>query len=101
MSHSEEAAAVPRYLDIFERIITRLLLVMMAGVVVLATIELAFVLDRYGGVAFVAVQSASDDRLKEPSLEAARSWRFSPARKDGHPVSVRVVVPVVFPKRSR
>jgi TonB family protein len=64
-------------------------------------VELAFVLDRYGGVAFVAVQSASDDRLKEPSLEAARSWRFSPARKDGHPVSVRVVVPVVFPKRSR
>lgn len=35
-----------RYLDIFERIITRLLLVMMAGVVVLATIELAFVLGK-------------------------------------------------------
>lgn len=37
---------MPRYLDIFERIITRLLLVMMAGVVVLATIELAFVLGK-------------------------------------------------------
>lgn len=35
---------MPRYLDIFERIITRLLLVMMAGVVGLATIELGFVL---------------------------------------------------------
>jgi uncharacterized membrane protein (DUF373 family) len=35
-----------RYLDIFERIITRLLLVMMAGVVALATLELAFVLGK-------------------------------------------------------
>lgn len=33
-----------RYLDIFERMVTRALLLMMAGVVLLATVELAWVL---------------------------------------------------------
>lgn len=35
-----------RYLDIFERIITRILLVMMAGVVLLSTVELGWLLGR-------------------------------------------------------
>lgn len=35
-----------RYLDIFERLITRALLFMMAGVVLLATVELAWILGK-------------------------------------------------------
>lgn len=35
-----------RYLDFFERVITRALLVMMAGVVLLATVELAWILGK-------------------------------------------------------
>ncbi len=37
---------LPTYLDTFERIITRTLLVMMAGVVLLATVELAWLLGK-------------------------------------------------------
>src|SRR5512142_1735952 len=39
-----ETASLLPYLDTFERIITRVLLVMMAGVVLLATLELGWIL---------------------------------------------------------
>jgi len=34
--------------------------------------------------------------LDEKALEAVRTWRFDPARKDGHPVSVQINVEVSF-----
>ena len=41
-----KAAPLLRYLDIFERILTRVLLLMMACVVLLATVELAWILGK-------------------------------------------------------
>ena len=41
-----EAAPLLPYLDTFERIITRVLLLVMAGVVLLATVELAWILGK-------------------------------------------------------
>jgi len=34
--------------------------------------------------------------LDEKALEAVRTWRFEPARRDGHPVSVQINVEVSF-----
>jgi TonB family protein len=34
--------------------------------------------------------------LDEKALEAVRTWRFEPARKDGHPVAVQISVEVIF-----
>ncbi|HET7440488.1 MAG TPA: energy transducer TonB [Terriglobales bacterium] len=34
--------------------------------------------------------------LDEKAIEAVRTWRFDPARKDGHPVSVQISVEVSF-----
>jgi len=34
--------------------------------------------------------------LDEKALEAVRTWRFEPARKDGQPVSVQINVEVTF-----
>jgi len=34
--------------------------------------------------------------LDEKALEAVRTWRFEPARKDGQPVSVQIAVEVTF-----
>lgn len=34
--------------------------------------------------------------LDEKALEAVRTWRFDPARKDGHPVAVQMQIIVNF-----
>jgi TonB family protein len=34
--------------------------------------------------------------LDEKAVEAARQWRFDPARKDGHPVPVEVDMEINF-----
>ena len=34
--------------------------------------------------------------LDEKALEAVRTWRFEPARKDGQPVAVQINVEVIF-----
>jgi len=34
--------------------------------------------------------------LDEKALDAVRTWRFEPARKDGVPVAVRISVEVNF-----
>jgi TonB family protein len=34
--------------------------------------------------------------LDEKALEAVRSWRFEPGKKDGHPVAVQMMVEVDF-----
>lgn len=62
-------------------------------------VELIVVIDRMGRVASAEVRSATDRSLIEPSLRAVRLWRFSPAKKQGHPVPVRVSLPLVFQAR--
>ncbi len=61
-----------------------------------ARVEIVVVIDRTGRVAVARVHSATVRSLIEPSLQAVRSWRFSPAQKDGRNVSVRVLLPLVF-----
>jgi TonB family protein len=34
--------------------------------------------------------------LDEKALEAVRTWKFTPAMKDGHPVAVQINVEVNF-----
>jgi TonB family protein len=34
--------------------------------------------------------------LDEKAIEAVRTWRFEPARKDGQPVAVQISVEVSF-----
>lgn len=62
-------------------------------------VELLIVIDRSGSVSYATVQSTVDDGFAEPCLRAVQLWRFSPARKDGQAVAVRVVVPIVFHPR--
>lgn len=64
-------------------------------------VELEIVIDRSGLVPFAVVRSATEESFVAPSLRAVRMWRFSPAKKDGHPVSVRVTVPLVFERDRR
>jgi protein TonB len=49
-----------------------------------------------GGVEDVRVMESTDHVFDEAALEAARQWRFKPARKDGKKVRSMVMVPVKF-----
>ena len=41
-------------------------------------------------------QSSGDRFLDRAAMEAVRRWRFTPAMRDGEPVSATVVIPVDF-----
>jgi len=44
----------------------------------------------------VRVQRSLGMGLDEKAIEAVRSWKFEPAKKDGQPVAVQVNVEVNF-----
>ncbi len=54
------------------------------------------VIDDSGNVADVEVVRPLDRGLDESAAETLRTWKFEPARKDGKPVPVKVVVEVSF-----
>ena len=64
---------------------------------------------KYQGVCTLSLVVRSDGRpsdirvlsslgmgLDEKAIEAVKNWRFEPAMKDGHPVSVQIAVEVDF-----
>jgi len=44
----------------------------------------------------VVDRSSGHADLDEAAMEAARGWKFNPARKDGRPVAGKVRIPVRF-----
>jgi hypothetical protein len=48
---------------------------------------------KYGDVVFTF---SNDERFDQAAMEAVRQWKFSPGKKDGKPVKVRMSVPIVF-----
>ena len=44
----------------------------------------------------IRVLSSLGMGLDEKAIEAVKNWRFEPAMKDGHPVSVQIAVEVDF-----
>lgn len=60
------------------------------------TVTLRLVLAASGGVTDIEVLKGLPDGLTENAIEAARKIKFSPATKDGRPVSQRVIVFYTF-----
>ncbi len=54
------------------------------------------VIDETGNVIDVQVKKSSHPSFDKPAKEAIMRWKFSPAKKDGKPVKVRVTIPVKF-----
>jgi protein TonB len=44
----------------------------------------------------IRVQRSLGMGLDERAIEAVRIWRFEPARKEGHPVAVQLIVEVNY-----
>jgi len=59
-------------------------------------VAVEFAIDAQGAVTAVAVKDATLPEFTEPTLAAARQWKFSAAQKQGTPTPCTVVVPFVF-----
>jgi protein TonB len=55
-----------------------------------------FAVDEAGRVLRARVVRSSDPMFDEPTLRAVAKWRFEPGRKNGRPVSFRMVAPVSY-----
>lgn len=60
------------------------------------TVILWVILGPDGLVRSIRVQRALGMGLDQRALEAVKTWKFEPARKDGHPVAVQITVEVNF-----
>lgn len=60
-------------------------------------IDLIVVVDRNGRIATMLVKSTTSQSLVDPVLRAVRQWRFSPGKKSGQDVPVRMTLPLVIP----
>jgi periplasmic protein TonB len=54
------------------------------------------VIDEKGDVIDVSVKKASHQAFEQPAKDAIKKWKFTPAKKDGKAVKVRVTIPVKF-----
>jgi TonB family protein len=59
-------------------------------------VTLSVVVGVDGRIKHVEVVHSLGMGLDEKALEAVRTWRFEPGKKDGHPVPVQVTVDVDF-----
>jgi TonB family protein len=57
---------------------------------------LQLVVDSSGQTRDIIIVSPIGYGLDELAVEAVRTWKFEPARKDGQPVSVAILVEVAF-----
>ena len=55
-------------------------------------------IDTKGHVGPVHVLRASNDAFQQSAVSTVKTWRFSPAKKDGKPVPVQVTVEMKFAK---
>ena len=61
-------------------------------------VNVQFTLDDQGNITAIETKDASLAELEAPTLEAAKTWKFKPAMKDGQPTGSKVVVSFVFGK---
>lgn len=54
------------------------------------------VIDEKGNIASSVIGKSSHPEFEKPALDAVKSWKFKPAKKDGSAVKVRVTVPLRF-----
>ena len=58
------------------------------------TVTLNFTVDAQGRTHDINVMWQGDAMLRRSLVEAVSQWQFTPARKDGQPVSTRVTLPL-------
>ncbi len=59
-------------------------------------VTMSITVDEKGAVQNPIVKKSSRPEFEQPAIDAVSQWKFEPAKKDGQPVAVQVVVPVKF-----
>jgi protein TonB len=59
-------------------------------------VTVVFVVDRSGNVVAPRVEKSSHPDFDKPALDAIRRWKFTPGRRNGEEVQVRVRAPLIF-----
>ena len=59
-----------------------------------ALVTLRLTVDAAGEPRNISVDSPHDPKLAQAVMKAVAQWRFAPARKDGLPITPRVVLPI-------
>jgi protein TonB len=59
-------------------------------------VSVTCVIDETGNVINAVATKSTRSEFEKPALEAIHNWKFKPAKKDGKPVKVRVVIPFRF-----
>jgi periplasmic protein TonB len=60
------------------------------------SVVLVFVVDEQGNVVAPRVERSTHMEFEKPALDAIRRWKFTPGKKDGKEVKVRVRAPLIF-----
>ncbi len=53
-------------------------------------------IDETGSVATCSVSKSSNPAFEEAAMSAVKNWRFTPAKKNGNPVRISLVIPIKF-----
>lgn len=59
-------------------------------------VTMSITVDEKGNVSNAIVKKSTRPEFEQPAIDAVSKWKFEPAKKDGKPVQVQVVVPVKF-----
>jgi protein TonB len=59
-------------------------------------VAISCIIDETGKVISALATKSTRSEFEKPALDAIQNWKFKPARKDGKPVKVRVVIPFHF-----
>ncbi|MDI1336536.1 MAG: energy transducer TonB [Lacunisphaera sp.] len=64
------------------------------------TLELTFTVSADGKTHNIGLLHVSDEQLTQSMIAAVSQWEFTPGRRNGTPVSTRVVLPIELVERS-
>ncbi len=59
-------------------------------------VTMSITVDEKGNVSNPVVKKSTRPEFEQPAIDAILKWKFEPAKKDGKPVAVQVVIPLKF-----
>lgn len=62
------------------------------------TVYIVFIVNKQGRVEQPKIQKSTAPVFEKPALNAIKSWKFEPGKRNGEPVRFRMRVPITFPK---
>ena len=59
-------------------------------------VTISILVDEKGNVQEAVVKKSTRPEFEQPAIEAIKKWKFEPAKKDGKPIAMSVLIPLKF-----